>query len=586
MFSDSIVSEIRNRLDIVDLISEFIPLKKSGRNFKGLCPFHSENSPSFMVSADKQIFHCFGCHEGGDIFTFLMKMEGLTFPEALESLAEKVGVEVKPQSGPRISKEEKENLYQANRVAAWHYHETLKSSPEAEIARQYLQQRGITEKEIEKFRLGYALPYSHELEKVYQSRKVPLEAALKTGVLRSGDRGYFEAYQGRIIFPIFNRESKVVGLGGRILEKQENVAKYINSPDSPIYDKSANLFALPQALESIRKKNRIFLVEGYLDAITLHQFGFSESVAPLGTALTPRQISILKRYADEIIVLFDADEAGWKAAERSLDLFLEQEISPKLLLLPAGEDPDTFLRKFGTKAFQEKLKETRNLLAVIIDKSLLKNAKDINGRAAALEELKPYLLKLSSSLERNLYIRKLSEALEVPESWVFEELGIKMGHSEIQKTVTKAQKQEKLGAEEILLELFLKFDVIRSKVIANIQPDEFINTEYQFFASFLWGMEQINNLNLNQLIEKTEDPKHKSLITQFSLRENPLDVLTAERVGMDCIQKIRKESLKSRLGILSAQIKEAESFQQTDKVLTLLKEKQNILSSIENGKLG
>lgn len=584
MFTDSTLSEVRSRIDIVDIVSEYVPLKKAGRNFKGVCPFHSENTPSFTVSPEKQIFHCFGCHEGGDIFSFLMKMDGLTFPEALEKLAERAGVEIAAKTGPRISKEEKENCYQANRVAAWHYHETLKNAPEAEGARQYLQNRGVTQTEIETFRLGFAIPYSNELQKVYESRKVPLESALKTGVIRTGDRGSFEGFQGRIIFPIFNRENRVVGLGGRILESHENMAKYINSPDSPVYDKSANLFGLPQAMEAIRKKKRIFLVEGYLDVITMHQFGFLESVAPLGTALTPRQISLMKRYADEIIVLFDADDAGWKAAERSLDLFLQQEISPKVLILPAGEDPDTFLKKFGPKALQEKLKETRNLLAVIIDKSLVKNAKDISGRATALSELKPYLLQLSSSLERNLYIRKLAEGLEVPEAWVFEELGIKDSAPEVKRASVTRSKQDRRGAEEILFELFLKFESIRKKVMENIQPDEFLSSDYQKFAAHLWGLEQIATLSAAQLLEKVEEAKFKNLITQLSLRESPMDPLTVELVSLDCIHKIKRESLKLKLGGLSAQIKEAESFQQTDKVLTLLQEKQNILSALESTK--
>ncbi len=580
MISDSTVNEIRSRVDIVDLISEYVPLKKSGRNFKGLCPFHSENTPSFMVSADKQIFHCFGCHEGGDIFGFIMKMDGLTFPEALERLADQAGVEIARQnSSPRISKEEKENLYQANRVAAWHYHETLKNAPEAENARKYLEQRGIRPQEIEKFRLGYALPYSHNLETVYKSRNVPLEAALKTGVLRQGDRGYFESFQGRIIFPIFNRDNRVVGLGGRIIESQENMAKYINSSDSPIYDKSANLFGLPQALESIRKKNRIFLVEGYLDVITLHQYGFSEAVAPLGTALTPRQISLIKRYADEIIVLFDGDDAGWKAAERSLDLFLDQEISPKVLVLPKDEDPDTFLKKFGAKSFQEKLKETRNLLAVIIDKTLTKNSTDIPGRAAALTELKPYLLKLHSSLERNLYIRKLAENMDVPEAWVFEELGIKANKAESISYKPDIKQKEMSGAEEMLLEIFLKFEMTRSKIIENIQPSDFITSHFQAFTEYLWGTDGVRQLQLTQLLEKVEE-RFKNLITQLSIRETPLDPLTADTMVTDCIKKIKKLSLKLKLGNLSNQIKEAESFQQTDKVLTLLKEKQNILAEM------
>lgn len=580
MFADSALNEIRSRIDIVDVISEYVPLKKAGRNFKGICPFHSENTPSFMVSTDKQIFHCFGCHEGGDAFGFIMKMDGLTFPEALERLAEKTGVNLPQRTGPRISKEEKENLYQANRVAAWHYHETLKNSPEAEIARKYLEQRGVRPEEIEKFRLGFALPHSNELEKVYQTRKLPLEAALKTGVLRQGDRGYFESFQGRIIFPIFNRENRVVGLGGRILENHENMAKYINSSDSPIYDKSANLFGLPQALEKFRKKNRAFLVEGYLDVITMHQFGFQEAVAPLGTSLTPRQISLLKRYANEIIVLFDADEAGWKAAERSLDLFLEQEISPKVLILPPGEDPDTFLKKFGAKALEGKLKETRNLLDVIIDKSLVKNTKDIPGRATALAELKPYFLKIASPLERNLYIRKLSEGLEVPESWIFEELGIQVA-PQVKKTVSKIEKHTKLGAEETLLELFLKFEFIRKKIIEKINPEDFVSSEFQSLTQTLWGLDQISNLSISALLEKVTNDKLKSLITQLSMRESHLDLSSSDIVAEDCLKKIRLEALKQKLGQLSTQIKKAESDQQTDKVLTLLKEKQNILSTME-----
>jgi len=581
LFADSTLSEIRSRLDITDVISEHVSLKKAGRNFKGLCPFHSENTPSFMVSPDKQIFHCFGCHEGGDIFGFIIKMDGLTFPEALERLAERAGVELKQKSGPKISKEEKEHLYQANRVAAWHYHESLKNSPLAKPAREYLEKRGVSPQEIEKFRLGYAPPHSHELEKVYNARSVPIQAALKTGVLRESERGLFESFQGRIIFPIFNRENRVVGLGGRILDSHEGMAKYINSSDSPIYDKSVHLFGLPQALESIRKKNKAYVVEGYLDVITMQQYGFCETVAPLGTSLTPRQISLLKRYVDEIVILFDADEAGWKAAERSLDLFLEQEISPKVLLLPGGEDPDTFLKKFGAKALEEKLKETRNLLAVIIDKSLIKNAKDIPGRAATLSELKPYLLKIASSLERNLYIRKLAEGLEVPEAWVFEELGIQMPREVKTLSFPKREKQNASSSEEVLFELFLKFEFIRPKIIEKIGPEEFVSRQYQFLAEKLWGIEQISEMKLSTLLERVEDPRLQNLVTELSIRESPLDALSSQIVSEDCIKNIKLSGLKIRLGNLSSQIKEAESFQQTDKVLTLLKEKQSILSAME-----
>ncbi|MFO1518854.1 MAG: CHC2 zinc finger domain-containing protein [bacterium] len=262
--------------------------QKSRQKLERPLPFPPREKPFFVVSEEKQIFHCFGCHEGGDIFGFLMKMEGLTFPEAVERLAERAHVALSPKAGPTLSKDEKENFFQANRVAAWHYYENLKKSPAAERARAYLKERGISEAEIEKFRLGFALPHSDELKNIFEERKVPLEAALKVGVLRQGERGYYESFRGRLIFPIFNRENKVVGLGGRILESNPEVAKYINSSDSPIYDKSATLFALPLAKEAIRRKNRVFVVEGYLDAITLHQFGFRRNRRTLGHRLNAK----------------------------------------------------------------------------------------------------------------------------------------------------------------------------------------------------------------------------------------------------------------------------------------------------------
>lgn len=583
LFNETTLIEIRSRVDLIELVSDFVSLKKAGRNWKGLCPFHQEKSPSFVVSEEKQIFHCFGCHEGGDIFGFLMKMEGLTFPEAVERLAERAHVALSPKAGPTLSKDEKENFFQANRVAAWHYYENLKKSPAAERARAYLKERGISEAEIEKFRLGFALPHSDELKNIFEERKVPLEAALKVGVLRQGERGYYESFRGRLIFPIFNRENKVVGLGGRILESNPEVAKYINSSDSPIYDKSATLFALPLAKEAIRRKNRVFVVEGYLDAITLHQFGFEETVAPLGTALTPKHIALLKRYTDEIIVLFDGDDAGWKAAERSLDSFLDHKITPKVLLLPPGEDPDTFLKKFGAQAFIEKSKEVRNLLSVIIDKTLAKNAKDISGKAASLESLRPYLMKIDRPLERNLHIRRIAQGLDVPESWIFEELGLSPLKTPV-KSGEKGQTKTAASAEELLLEIFIKFEGLRAKLIDKIQPDELFNEQARGLAVFLWKEVGLSACSVGELLPKVQDTQHQALLTELALKETAIETETASAIAADCVEKIKMDALKRKLGDLSLKIKNAEAHHQTDQVSVLLKEKQNILANLNAAK--
>ncbi len=591
MSNESTLHEIRSRVDLVEYISEHVSLKKVGRNWKGLCPFHSEKTPSFIVSEEKQIFHCFGCHAGGDVFTFLMKMEGLSFPEALEQLAQKMGVQLPSKSYPghSLNTDEKEALFQANRIAAWHYHEVLKKSPLAEKACQYLEKRGVKPQEIEKFRLGFCPTHSTEaLLESLQKYKTPADAAFKTGIVRKGEFGHYETFRDRLIFPIFNRENKVVGLGGRILENLGENAKYINSSDSPIYNKSVTLFGLNLAKEAIRQKNRVFVVEGYLDVITMHQFGFEETVAPLGTALTLQQITALKRYADEIIMLFDADEAGWKAATRALNLFLDQSLSPKVLLLPEGEDPDTYLRKYGSENFKEKLKEVRNLLAVVIDKTLAKNKRDIEGKSLSLKELKPYLLKLTSPLERNLYFRKLAQDLDIPENWIYQELGLSP------MTVKWKEKETKnpfSTAEEIFLEIFLQFESLRTKLVAEIHPEDFLNPASAQLARTLWkqvgepplGEAPVEQapFSISTLLEKMEDPALKALITQYSLKEHTVETSIALSMALDCAEKIRTNRLKQKMGALSEQIKQAETKQENAQVLLLLKEKQNLLASFK-----
>lgn len=583
MFDDSALTEIRSRLDLVDLVSEHVSLKKAGSNYKGLCPFHSEKTPSFIVSPEKQIFHCFGCHEGGDLFSFLMKLESLTFPEAIERLASKAGIELQTNSDQQKTRNENEILYQANRVAAWHYHEALKKSEKAGKARKYLLNRGIGEKEIDKFRLGFSLNETDELIKTFEKKNIPIKAAEKTGVLKKGERGFFESFRERIIFPIFSRENKVVGLGGRIIESGKETAKYINSPESPIYDKSSILFGFPLAKEAIRKKNRVFIVEGYLDVLAMHQFGFEETVAPLGTALTPKQIGLLRRQVSDIVMLFDGDEAGWKATSRSLEHFLEQDLDPKVLILPAGEDPDSYLRSSGAKQFQEKLKEIRNLFTFFVDKVVAKNKRDIAGKSAIISELKPYIFKMASPLKRNLSVRMIAEKLDIPENWVLEELGLKPV-SPARRMAKTESKSKTSSPEETLIELFLKFESVRPVILEKVRLDDFEDEELKKIIPFLSSEKKFQNLSWNEILGKLEQKEMKSRLTELLLKETIANETTASQMATDCIDKIKKRDFKQRLKLLSEQIEEAEKQNQPDRLSILLREKQNLIGILSKEK--
>lgn len=586
-FSESTLHEIRNRIDLIDLVSERVSLQKAGRNFKGLCPFHQEKTASFTVSPDKQIFYCFGCQEGGDLFRFISKIESLTFPEAVEWLAEKAGVALESAShsfGP--SRDEKEICFQANQLASDFYHQMLKKMPPTGKARLYLQQRGVDAKEIEKFRLGYA-PASGELIQFYRSAGFSIEAAVKAGVLKEGSFGIYEAFKDRLIFPIVNRDGRSVGLGGRILEDQADAAKYINSADSPIYDKRAHLYGLFFAKEAIRRIHQVFVVEGYFDLIALHQFGFENAVAPLGTALTREQIRLLKRYAEEIILLFDADPAGWKAAERALPLFIEEGLSAKVLLLPPGEDPDTFIRKYGSQAFEEKKREIRNLFSVVIDKVSNGAADDSSGKMRVLNQLKPYFSKMLSGFEKHLYARQLAQTLRVPENWVFQELGMEattknLKKSQVLSSVEKSPDARMRKTEERLLQICMQSLKIRHWTVDKLKPSDFIHSDIQLLSNFIWENKDLSDFSV--VYESAGLEELQGLLSRLQLEGNSAVESCEEVVQMaeaqGCVRQIQIYHLKKKSGDLSSQIRQAELTGQNDLASELMRQQMQIAQEL------
>jgi DNA primase len=420
----SVKEEIKRTVDIVELIGQFVQLKKTGQNYAGLCPFHSEKDPSFTVSPARQMFHCFGCKKGGDLFAFWMAYHQVSFPQAMRDLAEKYHVplpEAQPGSSGRRERDHKEALLRVNGMAAQFFHHLLTQSDKGKSGREYFERRSIPSEIISAFKLGYAADEWDGLTRFLQDRTGDLKTALEAGlILPKKTGGYYDRFRGRVIFPIFDMRKQIMGFGGRVLD--HSLPKYLNTPETPIFQKGELLYGLHTAYDAIRKTGCVVIVEGYTDVLALVKHGFQGAVATLGTALTRDHIRRLKGYAQEAVLVFDPDAAGMAAAMRSLPLFLNEGMSSKVLILPKGDDPDTFVNANSIQAFQELLERSIPTFDFFLDRKLAESRSTIEGRSNAVKELIPALLDLNSEVHRSLYVRRLSEKLGVPESSLLKEM--------------------------------------------------------------------------------------------------------------------------------------------------------------------
>ncbi|MBI3018184.1 MAG: DNA primase, partial [Deltaproteobacteria bacterium] len=403
--SEEKIAEVRNRISIVSVLSRHVTLKKAGINFRGLCPFHSEKSPSFVVSEAKKIYHCFGCGKGGNVFTFLMEIGGLSFPEALRKCAQEVGVVIPEAPLTTFQKETrqtKEHFYKINKYALLFFKEELQKNKKA---LDFFKKRGLTIETLNKYHLGYAPAQRHPL----------LDFLKRKGILEK-DAGALglDRFRDRILFPLFDLNQRVLGFGGRGLDA-EAVPKYLNSPESLIYKKGEALYGLSSAISAISKSGAI-VVEGYFDCLAMHQVGFQNAVAPMGTALTAHQVEILKRFTDRFYIFFDHDAAGEQASERSLDIFLQAGIVPKVIQLAAEKDPDEFIQLHGKQSYElliQKIKSAVSLLEFVMHRILVRCQDLPLQKTKVIEEMIPYLKQLPSDLEREEMIKKLSDQLQV-----------------------------------------------------------------------------------------------------------------------------------------------------------------------------
>ena len=422
---ESKIEEIRHTASIVDVISGHVQLRKRGKNYVGLCPFHSEKTPSFTVSEEKQIFHCFGCHIGGNVFKFLTEYHKISFVEAVQELAEQLGITIEiDQADYSEQQSEQEILYDINTEAAKYFSNNLLNDDEGELARKYLQDRKIKTQTIRSFGLGYSLRGWENFINYAKQKKLDLNRAANLGLVgKSSDGRYYDKLAGRLIFPIFSPNGRVVAFAGRLLDPKEKGGKYINSPESSIYIKGRVLYGLSFAKDDIRRLDKAIIVEGYMDLISLYQSGIKNVVAASGTALTDDQVQLLSRYTKNVILLFDADTAGIKASMRSIEILLKRDLDVKIVSLPKDEDPDSFVNKYGKEEFEELIKKAENFLEYETKYyQSLGKFDDPTSAAEAIRELVRPIALIQDELKRNFLLKNIAKKFNLREKLLENEL--------------------------------------------------------------------------------------------------------------------------------------------------------------------
>ena len=579
--SEEKVSEIRDRSSILEVISDYVALKKAGKNYRGLCPFHSEKTPSFMVNEEKQIFHCFGCGEGGDVFTFLMKVGHFSFPQAVEELAKRYGVKLPSRELSAAQKKEmtkKEALFQINQIASEYFYDLLTQRREGEEGRRYLSQRGISQEIVSEHQLGTSTDRWDGLVQHLQGKKVSLELAWELGLIFPKKKeGWYDAFRGRILFPIFDLHQRVVGFGGRIIK--EGQPKYLNSPESSVYHKGETLYGLQVAKRYAVEKDCVIIVEGYFDLLTLHRYGWKYSVATLGTALTTQHIRTLKRYTKNLITVFDADQAGVQATLRSLPLFLEEEVAGNTIVLPEGEDPDGFLRKGNLEDFGKKVERAVPLIDFFFDRMMkTHDLKSIDGKVKVAKEGMSLLGKIPDKIRRDFYIKAFAERLGIQESFLYEMLrfpskasfkaGEDLKKSSVEKTFPKS--------EEIVVRLMVHHPELIPILSKEEIFKEFESPILQKMAETLKDLYQKKGrLDLPEALANFEEDL-KGRVCEFAFQESGLEGGDQGKILQDCVQKIREKRLRKEKDELLRKIKEAEKQHEGKRLMPLLKERQEL----------
>ena len=564
LISDDIINQIRDRTDIVEIVGQHVSLTRAGQNLKGLCPFHQEKSPSFTVSPSRQIFHCFGCGAGGNVFTFLTRITGASFPETVRELGRKVGIEVQEsavQGGPQAAQTGR--IEQLNRAAAAWFQENLREAQGGTEAREYLVRRGIQQATIDRFSIGVAPSEWDGLIKSLTKQGFSQGDLVSAGLIiaRDNGSGFYDRFRARVMFTITDLRKRVVGFGGRVLG--EGTPKYLNSPDTALFKKGQTLFALDVAREAVTRTKTVIVVEGYFDAIVLHQAGLTHTVATLGTALTLEHIQVLRRFASKVVLLFDPDAAGERAALRGLDLFVNSGLGVKVVTLPAGEDPDTYVRKEGPESFARLEDQAPSLLDFALEHSLkTAESSTIEGRIRSVDEVLRILQKSEHPIEREERIRLVAERLGINQQRLIERYPALLkqeGRRPVSVPAASPAAPSYKGVPE-------ERDLVYLLLHGHLTPADLRRVRLETFSvqacrmvveKALEHLGQDGRVGLRQLLDTiVDDPDCGSLATELSMREEHFDDVRAHVQG--CLDTLDRKRAESVLRELIAQLKAAE----------------------------
>lgn len=549
MITQDKIAEIRNRASIVEVIADYVTLKKAGRNHMGLCPFHAEKSPSFTVSEEKGIFHCFGCHAGGSVFHFLMQYDHLTFPESVQQVAKRYGIAIEIGALSASSKEvgERETLYRVNEQAAAHYQKILFAHPEGRQALEYLKARGVDEATARKYMLGYAPQTGSGLLSLVKKENISLNDALRLGLFgQRGSQQFYEKFFARVMFPIVNPAGKVVGFGGRVLG--QGMPKYLNSSETPLFHKGSTLYGLYQAKDGIRQADRVVVVEGYLDAIALAQFGVAYSVATLGTALTPEHVRALSRYTKNIIALFDGDDAGLKAAARSFEIFVEAGMLGRAALLPKGEDPDSFVRVKGKAALEEILDRAVPLADYYFSWLAERHGQTLEGKSQIANEISRLLAKVTNPFEVDLLIGRAVDMLGIREELLRRRPtpppGTRSAPVSSAAVAPAARDNRDDFAERSLLGLMLRLPAVLSRVADDLETRQWFSAKWRpLVDGIVVEWQERRNVDLSQWMHQLS-PELAQEIAGLVLDSERLSDAECDKMAQDCVLYLRRKHLK------------------------------------------
>ena len=550
LYTDSILDEVRNSVNIVSVVSEYVPLRKRGRNHVACCPFHNEKTASFSVNEDRQIFYCFGCGLGGDVFRFLMQIEKFSFPEAVQLLAGRQGLALPMAAAAAtdISATSKKDMHNAMAEAVASYQQALLSSAAGKPALTYLQSRGVSFETIERFRLGFSPAGGNALTTLLQKKGFSAEILMDCGLCRRSEEGnrIYDYFRGRIMFPIADVQGRIVAFGARAMD--DSTPKYLNSPETRLYNKSRNLFGLNYSKEAIRKRGSALLVEGYMDCVIPFQYGVDNVVASCGTSLTKDQVDLLGRYTRDIVISYDADSAGRNAVQKSLDIFLERDFNIRVLNLPDAKDPDEYIRTVGVEEYRRREKEAVTWLEFVLEKAIREQGgfDDPKKKVYALNAALPYLAKLPNPVERSEYVSLFARRLEIEDGTLLDELrkAARDRKDRFRKETSTAVATLR-PAEKKLLQLILGNASLQDGILPLCHDDDFTGLAGEkIFSIILEEFRRGRRVSFEQLGHRFESDEEQSFIMRLAAEELPEE--PSPEVAESFLNALRKERLTVR----------------------------------------